>query len=75
VDIKIVGTVTDENGLDEIEEIMKVFAYEQRMKDSMSLIPTQPRVKEVKLLNEKITRENKKFIQSAQPHILVKGLC
>jgi len=75
VDIKIVGTVTDENGLDEIEEIMKVFAYEQRMKDSISLIHTQPRVKVVKLPNEKITGENKKFIQSTQPHILVKGLC
>jgi hypothetical protein len=75
VDIKIVGTVTDENGLDEIEEIMKVFAYEQRMKDSMPLVHTQPRAKEVKLLNEKITVENKKFIQSTQQHILVKGLC
>jgi hypothetical protein len=75
VDIKIVGTVTDENGLDEIEEIMKVFAYEQRMKDSMSLISTQPRTREVKLLDEKIPGVHKKFIQSAQPHILVKGLC
>ena len=75
MDIKIVGTVTDENGLDEIEEIMKVFAYEQRMKDSISLIPTQPRAREVKLLDEKITRENKKIILITQPHILVKGLC
>jgi hypothetical protein len=75
VDIKIVGTVTDENGLDEIEEIMKVFAYEQRMKDSMSLIPIQPQTKKVKQLDETITRANKKFIQNAQPHILVKGLC
>ena len=75
MDIKIVGTVTDENGLDEIEEIMKVFAYEQRMKDSMSLIPIQPQTKKVKQLDEKIPGANKKFIQNAQPHILVKGLC
>ena len=60
MDIKIVGTVTDENGLDEIEEIMKVFAYEQRMKDSISVIPTQPRVREIKVLDEKITGANKK---------------
>ena len=75
MDIKIVGTVTDENGLDEIEEIMKVFAYEQRMKDSISVIPTQPRAREIKVLDEKITGANKKYVQSAQPHILVKGLC
>ena len=74
-DIKIVGTVNDENGLDEIESIMNVFAYEQRMKNYMSRIPTQPLVKAVKMLDEKKTGENKKINLITQPRILVKGLC
>lgn len=75
-DIKIVGTVNDENTLDEIESIMNVFAYEQRMKSYISLIHSQPLVKEVKMLDEKKTGEHKKFILSTQqPRILVKGLC
>ena len=75
MDIKIVGAITDENALDDIENIMKVFAYEQRMKDYMSPIPIIQQVKEVKVNHEKKTGENKNFFQSTQPHILVKGLC
>ena len=72
-DIKIVGAVTDENALEEIESIMKVFAYEQRMKDYTSLIHIPHLTKDVKILNKKI-RANNKFIPNTQPHILVKGL-
>ena len=32
MDIKIVGSVTDESQIEEIEGIAKIFAYEQRMK-------------------------------------------
>ena len=74
-DIKIVGAITDENALDEIENIMRVFAYEQRMKDYMSPLPIKQKVKDVKKIHEKKTGENNFFYQSAQPHILVKGLC
>jgi hypothetical protein len=74
-DIKIVGAVTDENALEEIESIMKVFAYEQRMKDYTSLLHTQHLAKEVKIIDEKKMGENNKFLQITQPHILVKGLC
>jgi hypothetical protein len=73
MDIKIVGTVTDENALDEIESIMNVFAYEQRMKDYTSHINISRLVKDVKIPDKKI-RANNKLIQSTQPHILVKGL-
>ena len=31
-DIKIVGSISDEDELDEIQNIAKVFVYEQRMK-------------------------------------------
>ncbi len=72
-DIKIVGTVTDENALDEIESIMNVFAYEARMKDYTSLIHVPHQTKNVKILDKKI-RANNKLIPSNQSHILVRGL-
>ncbi len=72
-DIKIVGTVTDENALDEIESIMNVFAYEARMKDYTSLIHVPHQTKNVKILDKKI-RANNKLIPSTQSHILVRGL-
>jgi hypothetical protein len=75
VDIKIVGAVTDENALEEIENIAKVFAYEQRMKDYTSLLYTQHLAKKEKIIDEKKIGENNKFNPIAQPHILVKGLC
>ena len=75
MEIKIVGAVTDENALEEIESIAKVFAYEQRMKDFTSLLHIQHLAKEVKIIDEKKMGEINKFIPSTQPHILVKGLC
>ena len=72
-DIKIVGSITDENSLDEIESIMNVFVYEQRMKDYTSRIHVPRLTKDVKIPNKKI-RANNKFIPNTQPHILVKGL-
>ena len=73
--IKIVGAVTDETMLEEIENIAKVFAYEQRMKDYTPLLHTQHLAKDVKIIDEKKIGETNKFIQITQPHILVKGLC
>ncbi len=74
-EIKIVGAVTDENALEEIENIAKVFAYEQRMKDYTPLLHTQRLVKEVKIIDEKKVGENNHFMSRTQQHILVKGLC
>ena len=73
LDIRIVGAITDENALDEIESIMNVFAYEQRMKAYTSLIHAQHPTNEVKIVDKKIG-EKKKFILINHPHILVKGL-
>ena len=74
MDIKIVGSITDENTLEEIESIMKVFVYEQRMKNYMSLIRTSHLKKDAKFLDKKIETNNKP-ISGHLPHILVKGLC
>ena len=74
MEIKIVGAVTDENALEEIENIAKVFAYEQRMKDYTSLLHTQLLAKKEKIIDGKKMGEINKFIPSTQPHILVKGL-
>jgi hypothetical protein len=74
VEIKIVGAVPDENALEEIESIAKVFAYEQRMKDYTSGLQKQHQTKKITITPiKKIVIENRYFHASG-PHILVKGL-
>jgi hypothetical protein len=74
-EIKIVGAVTDEDALEEIEDIAKVFALEQRMKDYTRVFQPPYQTKKVPIINEKVNREPTRFIQSTSPRILVKGLC
>jgi hypothetical protein len=74
-EIKIVGAVTDENALEEIENIAKVFAYEQRMKDYMSLFHTRRLAEKVSSIERKKIGETNKFIPITQSRIPVKGLC
>lgn len=74
-EIKIVGAVTDENALEEIENIAKVFAYEQRMKDYTPMYHTPYQPKKVPILNKKVMGEQSSLIRSTSPRILVKGLC
>lgn len=73
MDIKIVGSVTDENTLDEIESIMNIFAYEQRIKNYTSSLHEPRLTKNLNLLDKKIKQTNKS-IPNSQPHILVKRL-
>ena len=73
-DIKIVGAVTDENALEEIESIAKVFAYEQRMKEYTSSLNKRTKIKKATLFNEKKMGQSQGFPYCTQPHILVKGL-
>jgi hypothetical protein len=68
-----VGAVTDENALEEIEDIAKVFAYEQYMKDYTSFFQKQHITK--KRYDDKKIMENNRFVQPAQARVLVKGLC
>jgi hypothetical protein len=72
-DIKIVGAVTDENALEEIEAIAKVFAYEQRMKSFTSPLPRKHGAKKTKIHTNNVGG-HVRFIHESQPHILVKGL-
>jgi hypothetical protein len=74
-EIKIVGAVTDENALEEIEDIAKVFAYEQHMKDYTRVFQTPYHTKKVPIINEKVIGEPTRLIQSTSPRIPVKGLC
>ena len=71
----IVGAVTDENALEEIENIAKVFAYEQRMKDYTPVFQTSYPAKKARVIKDKEMGEQTRFIQSTSPRILVKGLC
>lgn len=75
--MKIVGAVSDESSLEEIESIAKVFAYEQRMKLYAS--PQQETVlakKVVQQITQKTTTPMQRLI-TGKPlqHTLVKGLC
>lgn len=74
-EIRIVGAVTDENALEEIENIAKVFAYERRMKDYTPLLHPTYEAKKVKKTVEKKTGESTTVFERAQPRIPVKGLC
>jgi hypothetical protein len=75
--VKIVGAVSDEGSLEEIENIAKVFAYEQRMKQYTS--PQKVSYK-AKITNPDMTHKSSTPVQrlaASQPHhhSLVKGLC
>jgi len=75
--VKIVGAVSDEVSLEEIESIAKVFAYEQRMKQ-YAHPPKEPF--QAKMTNpdmtHKTTRPLERLAASKPLHrSLVKGLC
>ena len=69
------GAVTDENSLEEIENIAKVFAYEQRMKDYISLLRKPYPAKKMPISEEKKPVHNLRYTEGFQQHIPVKGLC
>ena len=75
--VKIVGAVSDESSLEEIESIAKVFAYELRMKlYTLPLQETAVTKKIIEQVTRKITTHNHHSITgNSLPHCLVKGLC
>jgi hypothetical protein len=75
VEIKIVGAITDENALEEIESIARVFAYEQHMKDYTRVFQTPYPAKSRTIINEKELGGQTRFVQNTSAHVLVKGLC
>jgi hypothetical protein len=74
-EIKIVGAVTDESALEEIENIAKVFAYEQRMKDYTPLLRVPYQAKKIPMIPLKKQGETHRIVENSAPRILVKGLC
>ena len=75
MEIKIVGAVTDETALEEIENIAKVFAYEQHMKDYTRVFQTPYPAKREAIINEKGLGGQTRSVQNAAERVLVKGLC
>jgi len=74
LEIKIVGSIPDENTLDEIQNIAKIFVYEQRMKqfkhptkDTISI-----RKKSVELYKK--VDNHHKIVVNYLSHVQVKGL-
>ena len=74
MEIKIVGSIPDENTLDEIQSIAKIFIYEQRMKQFSYPIKnnTSIRKKPVKLCKK--VDNHQKIVANYLSHIQVKGL-
>ncbi len=75
--MKIVGAVSDESSLGEIESIAKVFAYEQRMRQYAS---PQKKPFQASTTNPDIALKSSKQLErlaTNKPlhHSLVKGLC
>lgn len=69
------GAVTDESALEEIENIARVFAYEQRMKDYTPLFQESYQAKKLSIIHEKKPVATNRFVENSSPRILVKGLC
>ena len=74
VDIKIVGTISDEEELDEIQSIAKIFIYEQRMKDFNYPIKLNNPIKKDYLKYFKKIVSTHKIKYNNLPHLMVKGL-
>ncbi len=74
MEIKIVGSIPDENTLNEIQSIVKIFIYEQRMKHFN--YPTKDTIsirKKPAELYKKIDSHHK-IVVNYLSHIQVKGL-
>ncbi|MBN2600344.1 MAG: hypothetical protein JXA75_07380 [Candidatus Thermoplasmatota archaeon] len=74
IEIRIVGAITDENALEEIEDIAKIFSYEQRMKDYIPVLQIPYQVEKKPIINDKEQQRQTKVIQNPGPRIPVKGL-
>ena len=74
MEIKIVGAIPDEDTLDEIQSIAKIFVYEQRMKRfSHPIKNNTPIITKPVKLQKKIFNPQK-IVANYLPHVMVKGL-
>ena len=73
-DIKIVGLISNEEELDEIQSIAKIFVYEQRMKCFNHPIKEKNSISKNYLKHYKKTDNCRKTICTHLPYIKVRGL-
>jgi len=74
VDIKIVGLISDEEELDEIQSIAKIFVYEQRMKGFKYPAKGDNSIRKNYLKYFKKTDSHHKIEYNRLPHLMVRGL-
>ena len=74
VEIKIVGSIPDENTLNELQSIAKVFVYEQRMKDFKYPIKENRQMRKKQMKHYNKTRKHQKILNNCMSHVMVKGL-
>ncbi|MCK4365308.1 MAG: hypothetical protein KAW45_04605 [Thermoplasmatales archaeon] len=74
VDIKIVGLISDEEELDEIQSIAKIFVYEQRMKCFKYPVKDNSLIRKNYLKYYKKTDDHRKINYNHLPHLMVRGL-
>jgi hypothetical protein len=76
MDIKIVGQITDEDELDEIQNVAKIFVIERRMKHFKYLIKNEnPIRRNLTKIDEKIKHHPKIIHRYKLPYVMVRGLC
>jgi len=74
VDIKIVGLISDEEELDEIQSIAKIFVYEQRMKGFKYPAKEDNPIRKNYLKYFKKTDSHRKTDYDHLPRLMVRGL-
>jgi len=74
VDIKIVGSISDEDELDEIQNIAKIFVYTQRMKCFKYPAKDNSLIRKNYLKYYKKTDDHRKINYNHLPRLMVRGL-
>ena len=74
MEIKIVGSIPDENTLDEIQSIAKIFIYEQRMKQFNYPIKNNTSIRKKPAELCKKVDNHHKIVVNYLSHIQIKGL-
>ena len=74
MEIKIVGAIPDENTLDEISSIAKIFVYEQRMKKFTNQIKNDTPIIKKSSVNQKKNEIPQRLFTNYIPYVKIKGL-
>ena len=74
MEIKIVGSIPDEDTLDEIQSIAKIFIYEQRMKHFSHPIKNNTPIRKKPIELQKKIDNHQKIVANYLSYVMVKGL-